>query len=108
MEMGRATNLTLERIEKLESIGFVWSLRDQYDNLFTARVNKLRMFVVENGHCNPSCKEHNELHTWIQEQRRQYKKLKEGAQSSMTESRCRILEELGVDLSPRRPQSADL
>jgi hypothetical protein len=98
--MGNANNLTQERIEKLESIGFVWSLRDQYETLFSSRVNELRMFMTDKGHSNPSPKEHKELHTWIQEQRRQYKKLREGKKSSMTESRYRILEELGVDLSP--------
>jgi hypothetical protein len=100
LEMGNTNNLTQERIEKLESIGFVWSLRDQYETLFSSRVNELRMFIKDKGHNNPSPKEHKELHTWIQEQRRQYKKLREGKQSSMTESRYRILEELGVDLSP--------
>ena len=98
--MGKANNLTPERIDKLESIGFVWSLRDQYETLFSSRINELRLFIKEKGHNNPNPKEHRELHIWIQEQRRQYKKLREGKQSSMTESRYRILEELGVDLSP--------
>ena len=102
LEDGKTSNLTLERMEALDSIGFVWTLRDQYANAFTAKLNKLRMFVAEQGHCNPDSKKNQELCRWVQEQRRQYRQWKSGRQSSMTDERCRILEELGIEWTTKK------
>ena len=38
--------LTADRMERLESIGFVWSLRDDWQQHF----NELKVFKEEHGH----------------------------------------------------------
>jgi len=43
--VGRLTN---DRIQRLEALGFVWGLRDDWQRHY----EELKQFKAENGHCN--------------------------------------------------------
>jgi len=100
---GRKTNITQGRIDALESIGFVWCLRDTtkmaprktWDMHFKA----LEDFKKENGHCdvrvrskqNPS----GSLGRWVEKQRSQYHLKSEGKASKITDEQINKLESIG-------------
>jgi Helicase associated domain len=88
------STLTDERVERLNSVGFVWS---SHHTTFEERLDELRMFQQETGHCNvPSQYPPNQkLSTWVKCQRRQYKLLMEGQKSNMTDERIEILNKHG-------------
>ena len=47
--LGEHNSMTLERIEKLEQLGFVWNSHDQ---LWEERLNDLKVYMEINGDCN--------------------------------------------------------
>lgn len=74
-ESGIATNyeyITDERIEKLNSIGFIWNANDHAWNL---RFEELKRYIEEHGNsCVPGIYPDNEpLGLWVAKQRRTYK-----------------------------------
>lgn len=64
--------ITDERIDKLNSIGFVWNVNDHQWNL---RFEELKQYISENGNsCVPGIYIPNEsLGLWVAKQRRRYK-----------------------------------
>mmetsp|Transcript_12105 Transcript_12105/g.18207 ORF Transcript_12105/g.18207 Transcript_12105/m.18207 type:complete len:477 (+) Transcript_12105:225-1655(+) len=94
-----------ERVLKLESIGFHqdWVpdglTRKQY--LWDYMFEELQSYKVEHGHCNVHVNQNSggELGTWVATQRQQYRLLKEGKTSCMTDERVRRLESLGFQWS---------
>ena len=74
-ESGVATNyeyITDDRIDRLNSIGFVWNANDHAWNL---RFEELKQYIAENGNsCVPGIYPENEsLGLWVAKQRRTYK-----------------------------------
>jgi superfamily II DNA or RNA helicase len=67
--------LLQDRIQKLEEIGFVWSI---LDNAWNVRYNELIKYREAYGNCNVPDKyiENNSLGHWIKDQRKAYKRLK--------------------------------
>ncbi len=65
--------LTEQRIRRLEDIGFVWSLRDDWQKHY----DELIEFKRENGHCNVPARYSNNrrLGIWVSAQRQQYRLL---------------------------------
>lgn len=97
MRKSRPSSMTLERISKLESLEFAWSIRMEPEKMWKMRYDELRRYKAAFGDClvpqrfsvNPK------LGTWVNTQRRHYKLLKEGKHSCMTQERIKLLEDLG-------------
>lgn len=63
--------LTDDRIRRLQSLGFVWSLRDDWQKHY----EELKKFKAEHGHCNVPARynQNRRLGIWVSAQRQQYK-----------------------------------
>jgi len=59
--------LTNDRIRKLESLGFVWSVRDDWQKHY----EELKAFKEEEGHCNVPARyvQNRRLGIWVSAQR---------------------------------------
>jgi len=91
----RPSTMTLERLDMLNSIGFVW---DSHDVNWREKVTALDDFRREHGHCNvPSNYTDKKLATWVKCQRRQYKLHIDQKPSAMTEQRIAELEKRGFE-----------
>ena len=92
---GRPSTMTIERLEMLSSVGFVW---DSHDVNWREKLECLRTFRREHGHCNvPSNYRDKKLATWVKCQRRQYKLYWEGKPSAMSPERILELEKVGFE-----------
>lgn len=97
MVQGYSSALTIERIQRLESIGFTWSVRPEPKSSWNIKFEELKAYKELFGNCmvpqryqaNPS------LGTWVHTQRRQYKLMKEGKKSSMTQEKAEALDSIG-------------
>ena len=60
-----------ERIEKLNSIGFVWNL---FEHSWNTKYEELKLYAAKHGHCLVpwQCKENFQLSLWVSKQRRNY------------------------------------
>lgn len=91
----RQSTMTSERLEMLDSIGFVW---DSHDVNWREKLENLVGFRQEHGHCNvPSNYRNKKLATWVKCQRRQYKLYWDGKPSAMTPDRILELEKVGFE-----------
>jgi len=91
---GKRSTITDERIRVLEEVGFVW---DSHKAVWDERLEELREFRKEFGHCNvPSRYETNhQLAIWVKRQRRQWKNKMDSKPNCMTDERQQQLEALG-------------
>jgi len=87
--------MTPERARALERLGFVWSKRDLVD--WYSRLDELKLYKQQHGDCLVPNKYYPnpQLGTWVMHQRAQYRKLREGKPSPMTEERVKALEAIG-------------
>jgi hypothetical protein len=94
------SNLTSEREEALERLGFVWNPQG---STWEERLNELAQYVTENGHSNvpKNYPANPSLAVWVKCQRRQFKLFSKGAQSAMTKDRIMKLKEIGFIFNPR-------
>ena len=92
---GKPSNMTMDRIKILEDLGFVWSLRSLVD--WDARLEELKEYQSRHGNClvPQQYPENPQLGTWVSNQRKQYRLMKEDKPSPMTPERVKKLEELG-------------
>ena len=92
----RSTALNKEKIDALEDIGFVWA-KQKGDKLWEHKFRDLQAYHAQNGHSNVPTKyrEDTALGRWVSTQRKQYKEMKNGQRTLMTEERARRLERLG-------------
>ena len=103
--------LTDERIQRLENLGFVWSLRDDWMKHF----EELKLYKQEFGHCNVPARypSNRRLGIWVSAQRQQYKILKSAEfeetkkqrPSSLTQERIELLNRLGFTWTIRSRDS---
>ena len=91
----KKTSLTQERVDILTNIGFIWIA--VADIPWQTRLEQLKGYKEKYGNClvPNKFKEENALGRWVDKQRHDYRKLKEGKKSVMVEERIRQLEELG-------------
>jgi len=94
-QKGKKSALTQERIEKLESIGFVWEVQSQWNGQFKL----LQQYKNDHGDClvprRCTTSAGTNLGRWVNTQRQQYKKFEEGKPSHMTQERIDKLESIG-------------
>jgi hypothetical protein len=103
---GKPSQITLPRIQELESLGFEWSC---FDVAWDDRLSELADYRKIHGHCNvPARYSYNsKLGKWVSTQRQQYKMLREGKTLSMTPFRIQALESMGFEWkSPIRGKGA--
>ena len=98
------SQMTQERIERLESIAFEWgvTLSAEWDTKF----NELVAYKdTHGGSCNVPTKgyaENPQLGTWVSNQRTQYKKFQQDPSTSqMTQERIERLESIAFQWDPR-------
>jgi hypothetical protein len=96
----RHSTLSDKRQATLEEMGFVW---DFHKAAWIERVEVLKIFKEEHGHCNVPSKNYSDtsLAIWVKCQRRQCKLYRMGERSTMTKERFMDLESLGFDWNPR-------
>jgi len=94
---GYPSALTGERIQRLESIGFTWSIRPEPVKTWNRKFQELKVYKNTFGNCMvPQRYQANpQLGTWVHTQRRQYKLMIEGKKSSMTRDKAQALDSLG-------------
>ena len=100
---GKKHKLTEERIEKLNSIGFVWVVKGHDTVSWELRFNQLKEYKAEHGHCNvpQNYKKNAKLAEWVEKMRNQYKRYLNGDISGkLTVSRVALLESEGFDWNP--------
>lgn len=91
----RQSTMTTERLDLLNSVGFIW---DSHDVNWREKLDALQHFRREHGHCNvPSNYRDKKLATWVKCQRRQYKLYWDGKPSAMTPDRIMELEKVGFE-----------
>ena len=88
----QSATITQDRINKLDAIGFDW---DPFKTQWNSNYELLRQYYNDNG--DSLVPQHYtvdgvDLGVWVNTQRAQYQKLKEGKLSSMTEDRVDKLE----------------
>jgi len=93
------SNLSQDRIARLEEIGFEWQPSTDYDKAFEQRCRELTSFKDEFGHCNvpQSYAGNPSLGHWCVGMRHAYKKIQNGMKANYNPSQYRIerLEEIG-------------
>jgi len=91
-------NLSQDRIERLEDIGFQWQGVD-YDEAFEKHCRELIAFKEEFGHCNVSQRyaDNPSLGQWCSQMRTAYKKVQKGIKtnSKLSQDRIERLEDIG-------------
>lgn len=102
--------LTDDRIRRLEGLGFVWSLRDDWQKHY----EELVQYKEENGHCNVPARfsKNRRLGIWVSAQRQQYKQLSAASDGSkprraapLTQERINLLNDLGFTWTIRSRDS---
>eukprot|EP00934_Nitzschia_sp_Nitz4_P007212 Nitzschia sp. Nitz4//scaffold59_size112058//88809//89669//NITZ4_004124-RA/size112058-processed-gene-0.201-mRNA-1//1//CDS//3329555168//7202//frame0 len=102
---GKSSSLSPERIEALETLGFVWSVQE---DTWGERFQELMAYKELYGHTNvpKNCKLHPQLSVWVKYQRRHLRLFLAGQRSSMTNERFLKLTELGFQWNPRKPRGS--
>ena len=103
--------LTEDRIRRLNELGFVWSLRDDW----TKHYDELQEFKKEHGHCNVPARyaKNRRLGIWVSAQRQQYKQQMQSAApveansrgTPLTKERIELLNDLGFTWTIRSRDS---
>ena len=106
----RSSRITVEKIELLENIGFVWQAKSNQEwrkqdcerkqglveEAWQNHYKSLISYKEKHGHCRvPKTYAKNQaLSSWVFRQRGSYKKMQEGKQHGMTTSRLKQLEDV--------------
>ncbi len=94
-EEGKHSNLTDERKQALETIGFVWST---HGARWGDRFEELQLYLEQHGHCNvpKDYTVNRELAVWVKYQRRLYKMMMRGEQPlTLTPERIHKMNNIG-------------
>ncbi len=91
--------MTEDKIQALKEIGFKWSMREVGNGTsnWDDWLKQLRAYKDEHGDTDVSLKyaKNPSLGAFVNRQRTEYRKMQQGAQSSLTEERIKSLDELG-------------
>ncbi|KAL9180410.1 hypothetical protein ACHAXT_008380 [Thalassiosira profunda] len=94
MKDKKSSQLDMYRIEKLNAVGFKWSLQNYTVVSWEDRFEALKQFKEQHGHCRIP-RNHQQFGSWPTYQRSQYRLFKEGKKSKMTQERADKLIEIG-------------
>lgn len=99
----KAGDMTEERIQLLESIGFEWDMKSGVEKEnWIDRYNELKEFKEKNGHTRVSEKENKSLHEWAKAMRCQYNRYNGNQRDCyITEDQFNQLKEIELDSSLR-------
>eukprot|EP00980_Cylindrotheca_fusiformis_P011590 scaffold2744_cov136-Cylindrotheca_fusiformis.AAC.7 len=102
---GKTSATDSNRIQSLESIGFVW---DAHASRWHEKWEELVAYKKRQGHCNmPSHdSEYPQLSSWVKSQRRQYKLFQSNMPSNMTSARMDALNSIGFSWTSQQQQKA--
>mmetsp|Transcript_25456 Transcript_25456/g.37608 ORF Transcript_25456/g.37608 Transcript_25456/m.37608 type:complete len:361 (+) Transcript_25456:58-1140(+) len=91
------TTLSMDRIRKLESIGFAWCTDDPRRVDWYVRFKQLCLFQKEWGHTlvPMGYKKNPSLGNWVSVQRQEFRNMQQGKSSKMTPNRVKLLESIG-------------
>mmetsp|Transcript_29808 Transcript_29808/g.56390 ORF Transcript_29808/g.56390 Transcript_29808/m.56390 type:complete len:561 (+) Transcript_29808:16-1698(+) len=89
-------SLTANFIQRLEEIGFRWTIPLNKDAAWAAKFDKLKEYAEANGDCFVPLK-HKELGLWVRYQRSLYSKMEYGEKSPLTDARIAELESIGFE-----------
>lgn len=95
-ENNHYTALSLERVQALDSIGFVWSVQPR--NRWSKKFKELTEYRHKHGNCNVR-EENTELHEFVKTQKYQYNQFKKNKRSTLTPERISALESIGFEWS---------
>jgi hypothetical protein len=92
---GKASQITLSRMQALESLGFEWGVCVTWED----RLSELADYRKIHGHCNvpKNYSESTKLGDWVANQRSTYRLHEEGKKSYMTLSRIQELKSFGFE-----------
>eukprot|EP00978_Attheya_sp_CCMP212_P029105 scaffold102372_cov43-Attheya_sp.AAC.1 len=98
LKEGKHSPFTIDKCEKLESIGFEFNCqpRSPWDQRFQELVN----FKKINGHAKIRTNS-GQLGGWVSNQRREYRLLQDGKDSQLTIDNCEKLESIGFEFTFR-------
>ena len=108
MKQGQTSQLSKERKLKLESLGFIWQVRNRPE--WDQRYSELLEYKEKNGDCKvpQHFKENKALGKWVAKQREQFKLLKHGKHSFLTEDRLEKLNTVGFVWQVRSSIDSDI
>jgi len=91
-----STPMTAERASRLESLGFVWATNDPRHVPWEVRYKELCQYKDSYGDCLVPIgfKRNVKLANWVSTQRQEYKLLREGRSSRLTEDRIKMLQDI--------------
>lgn len=95
LKQGQTSQLTNERRDKLEHLGFVWQVRNRPE--WETRYHELEQYKHHHGDCKvpQHYKPNRALGKWVAKQREQYKLMLKGQHSFLTPYRLEKLNALG-------------
>ncbi len=97
MQQGKPSHMTVERVEMLNQIDFVWHV-----NTWNERYEELKAFKDQFGHfLVPTDYQNKQLRPWITTQRSHYRFLQEGKPSQLTDERIEMLDKIGFPWKTR-------
>ena len=104
LEQGEPSTLTVDRLNKLIAVDFVWY--KSREEAWEYRYKQLQEFYSRHGHSNvPNHYALNpKLGNWCMNQRTYYKRRYRGEMSSLTEERIQLMEDLGFIWNYRKHQ----
>eukprot|EP00978_Attheya_sp_CCMP212_P009770 scaffold23264_cov24-Attheya_sp.AAC.1 len=105
LQEGKDSSLTIDRYEKLESIGFVFTYRATFFISWNQRFQELVDFKKINGHTNVHTGS-GPLGSWVGYQRRQCRLLQEGKASAFSVDKREKLESIGFEFKLKRRASS--
>ena len=103
LQQGKTSSMTSSKIRQLDAVDFHWSIREGGHSSWETRLNDLRAYINQHGDANvPKVYPPNpQLGYWVNEQRFQYQRMRNGKSSYMTERKAALLNALHFKWSLR-------
>jgi len=97
MQQGKPSQMKQERVDLLNKIGFTWNVIGADGDKWMEKYEALKEFQSQEGHCRvpTKFKDDPSLGLWVVTQRQNYKFMKEGKPTMMTERRAQLLQDIG-------------
>lgn len=101
---GKTSNITADRVQKLEEVGFEWEVKKPACP-WDVRYKELVEFKLSHGHCNvpQRYRSNKSLGNWVTTQRSQYRLMKQGKSSHIKQERIGQLESIGFQWEVSKP-----